>query len=125
MTRIWALILVCFLVAPCILGQELQFADLGDFKLENGDAIRDCRIGFRTFGTLNNKHSNAILFLTCFGCTSEQMAAVLPHLGLEKYYVIIVDALGNGISSSPSNGRLQARMNFPQFTVRDMVQHAA
>ena len=49
------------------------------------------------------------------------MAAVLPRLGLEKYYVIVVDALGNGVSSSPSNSRLQARMNFPQFTLRDMV----
>lgn len=121
MTRIWTPILACLLIVPCILGQELQFSNLGDFKLENGDAIRDCRIGFRTFGTLNEERSNAVLFLTCFGCTSEQIAAILPHLGLEKYYVIIVDALGNGISSSPSNSRLQARMNFPQFTIRDMV----
>src|SRR5262249_3570956 len=39
----------------------------------------------------------------------------------DKYFVIAVDALGNGVSSSPSNSRLQPRMNFPQFTLRDSV----
>lgn len=81
--------LVCLLLAPCVLGQEPHFANLGDFKLESGDTIQDCHIGFRTFGKLNDERSNAILFLTCFGCTSEDMAAVVAHLRLEKYYVIV------------------------------------
>jgi homoserine O-acetyltransferase len=38
-----------------------------------------------------------------------------------KYFVIAIDALGNGVSSSPSNSRRQPRMKFPRFTVRDMV----
>jgi homoserine O-acetyltransferase len=43
-----------------------------------------------------------------------------------NYYVVAVDALGNGVSSSPSNSPLQPRMRFPKFTVRDMVntEHA-
>src|ERR1017187_7111949 len=48
-------------VAPA---QTLQFAELGDFKLDNGEAIRDCRIGYRTLGTLNADKSNIILFPT-------------------------------------------------------------
>ncbi|HEX7317311.1 MAG TPA: hypothetical protein VF297_25660 [Pyrinomonadaceae bacterium] len=35
--------------------QEQKFASLGDFKLESGEVIRDCRIGYRTFGTINNE----------------------------------------------------------------------
>jgi homoserine O-acetyltransferase len=35
-----------------------------------------------------------------------------------EYFVIAVDALGNGVSSSPSNSKLQPRMNFPKFTLR-------
>jgi homoserine O-acetyltransferase len=35
--------------------------------------------------------------------------------------VIAIDALSNGVSSSPSNSRLQPRMRFPQFTLRDTV----
>ena len=38
-----------------------------------------------------------------------------------KYYVILVDALGNGISTSPSNSRTQPHMKFPKFGIRDMV----
>lgn len=111
-----------FLFVLRVQGQELQFADLGNLRLESGGSIRDCRIGFRTFGKLDRTRSNAVLLLACFGCTSGQMAQMLPHLGLDKYYVIIVDALGNGVSSSPSNSRLQPRMSFPQFTIGDMVE---
>ncbi len=101
--------------------RPLQYASLGDFRLTSGAVIRDCRVGFRTFGALNADRSNAILFLTYFGGTSAQIAPFIPWLGLDKYYVIAVDALGNGVSSSPSNSRRQPRMRFPQFTVGDMV----
>lgn len=107
--------------AAAVGAQPLQYARLGDFRLESGAVIHDCRIGFRTFGTLNADRSNAVLFLTYFGGTSEQLAPFIPWLGLDKYYVIAVDALGNGVSSSPSNSLRQPRMRFPQFTVGDMV----
>jgi homoserine O-acetyltransferase len=115
-------LLTCLLVAPCVSAQELRFAELGNFRLESGEVVRDCRIGFRTFGELNAERSNSILFLTWFGGNTEQLVAALPQLGLEKYYVIAVDALGNGVSSSPSISRLQPRMAFPKFSVRDMVE---
>lgn len=38
--------------------------NLGDFRLENGPVIRDCRIGYRIFGQLNSAKSNAVLFPT-------------------------------------------------------------
>jgi homoserine O-acetyltransferase len=38
-----------------------------------------------------------------------------------KYYVIAIDSLGNGISSSPSNSKLQPRMKFPKFSIVDVV----
>jgi len=38
-----------------------------------------------------------------------------------EYFVIAVDALGNGVSSSPSNSKLQPRMSFPKFTLQDSV----
>lgn len=39
-----------------------------------------------------------------------------------KYFVIVVDALGDGVSSSPSNSKTQPRMAFPAFTTHDMVR---
>src|SRR5688572_11802331 len=38
-----------------------------------------------------------------------------------RYFVVAVDALGNGVSSSPSNSAIQAGEKFPRFTIRDMV----
>ncbi len=41
---------------------EQQFAALGTCRLASGNMIRDCRIGYRTFGKLNADKPNAILF---------------------------------------------------------------
>jgi homoserine O-acetyltransferase len=103
---------------------ELQFANLGAFKLANGQIILDCRIGYRTFGHLNPEKSNAILFPTWASGVSEQLmgqAAPGKLADPTKYFVILVDALANGVSSSPSNSLLQPRMQFPMITLRDMV----
>ncbi len=35
--------------------------------------------------------------------------------------MVTLDALGDGVSSSPSNSAAQPRMRFPKFTIRDMV----
>jgi homoserine O-acetyltransferase len=107
------------------MAQELQFASLGDFKLESGEVIRDCRIGYRTFGKLNADKSNAVLFPTWASGTSELLKSNIGPSALvdaNKYYVIGVDALGNGVSSSPSNSKLQPRMHFPKFTLADTVR---
>lgn len=103
---------------------EQKFADLGDFKLESGESIRDCRLGYRTFGTLNADQSNAVLFPTWFGGTSEQLAGNFGQGKMvddTKFFVIAVDAIGNGVSSSPSNSKRQSNEQFPHFTIRDMV----
>ena len=39
-----------------------------------------------------------------------------------RYFVIAVDAIGDGDSTSPSNSTAQPRMQFPRFTIRDMVE---
>jgi homoserine O-acetyltransferase len=117
------LLAACLLAAPAF-AQELQFAQLGDFHLESGENIRGCRVGYRTFGTLNAQKSNAVLFPTWFGGTTKDLVALVGPGKLvdpTNYFVITVDALGDGVSTSPSNSREQPRMKFPAFTVRDMV----
>ncbi len=112
------------LLCVCASAQELKTARLGDFKLESGEVIRDCRVGYRTFGTLNAEKSNAILFPTWFtGTTNDLVDLIGPGklVDSSKYFVITVDALGNGVSSSPSNSEAQPRMRFPRISIRDMV----
>lgn len=101
-----------------------QFAGIGDFKLESGAIIKDCQIGYRTYGKLDKKKDNAVLFLTWFGGTSlniEEYAPPWHVIDTNRFYLVIVDALGNGISSSPSNSELQPGANFPAFSIRDIV----
>ena len=104
---------------------EQQFADLGRCQLDSGQFIEGCRLGYRTAGTLNADKSNAILWPTWFTGQSSQIAGNAGPgklLDPAKYFVIFVDAFGNGVSSSPSNSKLQPRVKFPAFTIRDMVR---
>lgn len=119
---IFALLLSLFL-HPAVAQQ--RFADLGNFTLDNGQTIQNCRLGYRTFGKLNASRSNAVLVPTWFGGTSAQKAFVAAPGGLAdstRYFTIVVDALGNGISSSPSNSATQPGAQFPAFSIRDMVR---
>ncbi len=80
----------------------LQYAELGRCPLESGAAIEGCRLGYRTFGTLNAARSNAVLFPMWFtGRSGEVGALVGPGPGhfvdTAKYLVIVVDPLGNGV----------------------------
>ena len=123
---------ICFSLQLLCIGvaaQEQQFALLGDWKLGSGEVIRDCRIGYRVFGKLNAQKSNAVVFPTWASGTTEQLKSNIGPGRLvdsEKYFVVAIDALGNGVSSSPSNSKLQPRMSFPRFTLKDDVetQHA-
>jgi homoserine O-acetyltransferase len=122
---------VCFLAnlvfaplpVPAQPGRQ-QFADLGVCKLTSGHTIAPCRLGYRTWGALNADRSNAVLFPTWFSGRSENLAGAIQPQGLvdpAKYFVIAVDALGDGVSSSPSNSATQHGPDFPAFTIRDMV----
>jgi homoserine O-acetyltransferase len=42
-------------------------------------------------------------------------------LDTDKYFVICTDAIGNGLTTSPSNSQTQANVSFPEFNIRDMV----
>jgi homoserine O-acetyltransferase len=102
---------------------EQQYAALGACKVTGGE-IASCRLGYRTWGTLNAERSNAVLFPSWFTGTSRDIQDWVGADKLvdpERYFVIAVDALGDGVSSSPSNSASQAGPQFPPFAMRDMV----
>ncbi|HWW18639.1 MAG TPA: hypothetical protein VNY81_08475 [Candidatus Saccharimonadales bacterium] len=104
---------------------EQQFAELGDFKLRNGSVISDFRLGYRTLGKLNAQKSNAILWPSWLGGKSDDLLQFLGPgkvVDTSKYFVVLVDAVGNGVSTSPSNSKKQPLMRFPSFSIRDMVE---
>ncbi len=102
-----------------------QFADFDDFKLHNGGVIHDFRLGYRTLGRLNAARSNAVLWPTWLGGKSEDLLQFIGPgkvVDTSNYYVVLVDAIGNGVSASPSNSKRQPLLKFPRFTIRDMVE---
>lgn len=94
----------------------------GHFRLERGGALDDARLVYLSFGRLNARGDNAVLVPTHFGGTHAHSQYLIgPHLALdpERYFIVVVNLVGNGESSSPSHG-LGAR--FPEVTIADNVR---
>ncbi len=102
----------------------LQKAALGDLALESGETLLDATLGYRTAGTLDAQKSNAILFPTWFTGTSEDLFTTgsVSAVDTSKFFLITVDALGNGVSSSPSTSVRQKGEAFPRIAISDMVK---
>jgi homoserine O-acetyltransferase len=103
-----------------------QFASLGDLNLTSGDVIKDCQIAYRTYGKLNSKKDNVVVMPTWHtGSTLdlERYELVGPNklLDTNQYFIITIDALGNGVSTSPSNSKHQSGNDYPQVSIADMV----
>ena len=101
-----------------------QLYKMGDFKLESGEVIKDFAISYVTHGTLNAKKSNAILMVTAISGNHHRLDFMIgpgKALDTNKYFIICTDAIGNGLTTSPSNSTIQPRMQFPKFQIRDMV----
>ncbi|MEM9999257.1 MAG: alpha/beta fold hydrolase [Pseudomonadota bacterium] len=103
-----------------------ELFELGDLLLESGETLRGAKLAYRTFGTLNADKSNAILVTTWFSGTGKVMQDVYvgeDHaLDPSKYFIIIADQLGGGLSSSPQNTPApQAMAKFPKLSTGDDV----
>ncbi|MDQ0217672.1 alpha/beta fold hydrolase [Peribacillus cavernae] len=103
-----------------------ELYNLGDFSLEDGENIPDCKLAYATFGELNDAKDNAILIPTWFSGTSK---AYEPYIGSgraldpEKYFIVIVNQIGNGLSSSPHNTPAPFGMaHFPNVRIGDDVR---
>ena len=101
-----------------------QVYRMGDFKLESGEIIKDFVISYVTHGKLNDNKSNVILMVPSLGGNHHRIDFLIgpgKALDPEKYFIICADAIGNGLSTSPSNSQAQPGKNFPKFSIRDMV----
>jgi homoserine O-acetyltransferase len=121
---LWALAASLSSAQPAAKEGQQQFAELSVCRLVSGKQIDHCSLGYRTWGTLNDAHSNAVLILTWFsGNSSNWFDAIGPN-GLvdpSRYYVVVIDALADGVSISPSNSPTQHGPDFPAITIEDMV----
>lgn len=120
MRSVWVLVTALSLsgLAGAAEPPPLVIAELGDLTFESGEILRGAKLAYRHAGKLNADKSNAILFPTWFTGTSEDLFATgsLDAIDTDRFFLIAVDAFGNGVSSSPSNDP-----DFPSVTIGDMV----
>lgn len=105
---------------------DYQIFDLGDVRLQRGATLRGARLAYKTFGTLNADKSNAIVYPTWYSgqhYDNEWLVGEGMALDPRKYFIIIPNMLGNGLSSSPSNTpEPYNAARFPQVTAYDNVR---
>lgn len=76
------------------------------FELKSGETLDAGYLAYKTHGDLNADRSNVILHPTSFDAVHWELEFNIgpgKTLDTNKYYVIVVNLLGNGVSFSPSN----------------------
>lgn len=98
---------------------------LGDLPLQSGAILRNAQLAYKSHGRLDAAKSNVILYPTHFAAHHgdiEWMIGPGRALDPDRYFIVVLDQLGNGLSSSPSNtAPPQDRMRFPGITILDDV----
>jgi homoserine O-acetyltransferase len=104
-----------------------ELYDVGNLELEEGGTIRGCQLAYATFGTLNAAKDNAILIPTWYSGTNKLLEQVYLGKGRaldpDKYFILIVNQIGNGLSTSPHSTPAPGGMgNFPHVRIGDDVR---
>lgn len=98
---------------------------LGDFALESGAMLPAARIAYKTHGRLDAAKRNVIVYPTPYGAHHSDVEWLIgpgKALDPERYFIIVTDQLGNGLSSSPSNTPPpHDRSRFPAVSIRDDI----
>lgn len=104
-----------------------ELISVGELRLENGGVIPDCQLAVTTRGELNANRDNAILITTWFTGTHQSWleSYIGPEHALnpEKYFIVVVNQIGNGWSTSPHNTSDDtiAMSKFPEISIGDDV----
>ena len=103
-----------------------DYLEVPNFLPQCGGELPLARLAYRTLGTLNAVKDNAVLVPSWYTGTDRQTELYFcgTHRALnpERYFIIMTNLLGNGLSSSPSNTPApNDRACFPRVTFADNV----
>ena len=104
-----------------------ELRDIGDLDLEEGGTLRGCKLAVATHGQLNAAKDNAILVPTWYSGTSKIIEQAYIGKGRaldpDKYFIVVVNQIGGGLSTSPHNAPDPIGMaNFPKVRIGDDVR---
>jgi homoserine O-acetyltransferase len=102
---------------------------LGDIRLQSGETLAGAQLVYIALGELNEARDNAIVLPTYYtGQDSSYLKMIGPQWAIDpsRYFIIIPNMLGNGLSSSPSNDpQARAGQPYPRVTLYDNVVQQA
>lgn len=80
--------------------------DLGDLKTQSGETIKGAFLSWKTHGTLSPNRDNVVLYPTSYSARHPDIEWLIGPDGVldpTRWFIVIPDMFGNGLSSSPSN----------------------
>lgn len=93
----------------------------GDMTLQSGAVLRDAQLSWKTHGTLSPARDNVIVYPTSYGAQHPDLEWLIGPDGVldpTRWFIVIPDMFGNGLSTSPSD-----RTDYPTLvTIHDNVQ---
>jgi homoserine O-acetyltransferase len=105
---------------------DYQIFDAGDVVLQSGRTFTSMKIAYKTYGQLAPDRSNVIVYPTSFSAQhydTEWLVREGGALDPSRYFIVIPNLFGNGLSSSPSNtGWPLVGDRYPQVTYDDAVR---
>jgi homoserine O-acetyltransferase len=106
---------------------DFEVFEVPDFMLEKGGVLPTARLAYVTRGTLNAARDNAVLVPSWYTGTHADsetfMLGADRALDPGRYFIILTNLLGGGLSSSPSNSPPPVeRGRFPKVTIHDNVR---
>lgn len=105
-----------------------ELVGLGRFELEEGGVIEDLQLAVATYGTLNEAKDNLVLVPTWFSGTHATWEQVYIGEGRaldpSRWFVVVVNQIGNGLSTSPhtTTDASIAMSRFPRVRIGDDVR---
>ena len=95
--------------------------ELSDLMLQSGARIPSARLSWKAHGTLAAARDNVIIYPTSFGAQHPDLEWLIGPdkiLDPERWFIVIPDMFGNGLSTSPSD-----MPDYPTLvTIHDNVQ---
>ena len=107
---------------------DYELVGLGRFELEEGGVIEDLQLAVATYGTLNEAKDNVVLVPTWFSGTHATWWQVYIGEGRaldpSRYFIVVVNQIGNGLSTSPHTTQDPsiAMSRFPHVRIGDDVR---
>jgi homoserine O-acetyltransferase len=105
---------------------EVATFEMGPTRMQRGYTVPNAKLVYSTYGTLASDKSNLILYPTSYGAQhgdTEWLIGEGRVLDPTKWFIVIPNKFGNGMSSSPSNlGEPFGHGRYPEFTHWDNVQ---